>query len=633
MSSTKQVQDLLTQNSELKLEIARLQQRNQGTDIHGPSQPAPVPPRLPPPEIRNFEPVRRNIRLYSRGIFDLPSRHLPSHLQTDPDLEFSDLPLRSDCARLSRAYQVSIQNLFPILHWSAFSDEVDQIYLARSLEGTSREWIGLFFAVMACGTLQISTCLPGPMKGDSSGMIYFEKAAEALTPLPRDFSMMQAKTALLLSIYATESNMGSVGSIWAAVAVKIAQGLGLNFETEIWPVVDGEMRRRLWWSIYTWDRIISIQSNCPMLINEDDCDVPMPCSIEDRRIQSQGFVYPRMSQPPFTGYLAVIQVARLFSQLYQTLKSSTIAPQTLQLYDERFQAKSQLFPEAYQSISDAHLEPEALYPLLTLQMARFALSRRNLSPVCERTDRLDALRRCTSVGQDTSKYIARTLSTPSEKQELEKMWQTRVMQVASSTLCIHLWRCMLILCFGAEYKAALMCLDLSMAIGDVRKINAACGRNLGFFLERLIDRVRSGNGSHHQLEHDEEMLAYVSGDLQGRLEHSWAWAGSDVDALAITSPRTGQDAHGSDEPVQSTQLPRRPSTGSLEDGNKDWDGWVRVRQMMHTLMDEHDMMLAQPPSYYPPPHNPVKRVQLAPDTPGSPPSQSSSSRISIANII
>jgi hypothetical protein len=382
-----------------------------------------------------------------------------------------------------------------------------------------------------------------------------------------------------------------------------------------------------------------------MLINEDDCDVSMPSSLEDRYIQSHGFARPRASEPPFTGFIAVIQVVRLFSPLYQTLKSSTITPQTLQNYDEKLHSKLSLFPESYQPTSDAQLEPAALYPLLVLQLARFSLHRRNLSPVCRPAERSDALRRCTTVAQDTAKYISRTLHGPPGKQASEKSWQTRITQLASNTICIHLWRCILILCFRTDYEAALMCLHMSITIGDLRKINTACGKNITFFLERLMDRVRSGNGGHHQLEHDEEMLAYASGDLQGNLEHSWVWAGGSGFASRPTSPYTspgsGNHVHDTDEHMQGTNLPVRPSNAHFENETRDWDGWRRVEQMMHQLMEEHRARLAQRPSYYPPPHNPVKRVQLAPDAPSSPnktlvispPTQSGTSRISIANII
>src|SRR6185295_7115115 len=109
-------------------------------------------------------------------------------------------------------------------------------------------------------------------------------------------------------------------------------------------------------------------------------------------------------------------------------------------------------------------------------------------------DRSDALRRCMLVAKDTAKYISRTLHNPSGNQESDKSWQLRISQIVSHTTCLHLWRCILILCFRADYEAALMCLHACTAVGDGRKINIACGKNLIFFLERLIERARSGNG-------------------------------------------------------------------------------------------------------------------------------------------
>jgi hypothetical protein len=202
----------------------------------------------------NFDPVRKNIRVHSRGIFDLPSQLRWNNTPTPVASDFPEMPIRSDFAHLSRAYLDSIHESFPILHWPTFQHEVDQIYTARSFQGTSREWIGLFFAVLACGTLQTPTNSPGLLKGANNGTRYFEIATHALTPWPHELMTTHAKASLLLSIFATESNMKSAGSILLASAARIAQSLGLNSETESWPIDEGEMRRRLWWSIYAWDR-------------------------------------------------------------------------------------------------------------------------------------------------------------------------------------------------------------------------------------------------------------------------------------------------------------------------------------------------------------------------------------------
>jgi hypothetical protein len=325
----------------------------------------------------------------------------------------------------------------------------------------------------------------------------------------------------------------------------------------------------------------------------------------------------------------------LYTPLYQALRSSVILPQALQSFDEEFRAKAMLLPEAYRNGSQAALETTAITPLFTLLSAQFHLYRRNLTPACRLPERAEALSRCVSVAQETARYISRILYSP-PKPESDKPWQARVALVASTMACLHLWRCMLVLCFRGDYDAAIMCLHLSSAIGNTRRINIECGKNTAFFLEQLLGRVRSGNGSPQQLEQDEEMLAYLSADAQGSTEHSWVWASAN-----ITSPTSSQRSPLStdrpDEPMRDA-LPMRTMSTSPRDSVSMWDEWGRIEHMIRQLMEENRPRTA---TYYPAQHNPVKRVQLAPDTkastmPATPPpnpAPSSTSRISIANII
>ena len=158
----------------------------------------------------------------------------------------------------------------------------------------------------------------------------------------------------------------------------------------------------------------------------------------------------------------------------------------------------------------------------------------------------------------------------------------------------------------------------SVAIGTTRKINTACGKNIIFFLEQLAERVRRTDGRPYQVADDEELLAYASGDLQSSLEHSWAWAGA-----------TGRTTH-----ARGTSDPIRPHSNASDTGEGSWPGWGAVDYMLTTLMGSDKQFERNAPVYYPTPHNPMKRVQLAPDAPAvSSTTPSNASRISIANII
>jgi hypothetical protein len=211
------------------------------------------PARVQTPVMKNFDSVRRNIETHSHGIFDIPTHQQTNKSVEDVPSSAPELPPRADFAHHSRSYLDSMHVLFPILHWPTFEHEVDQVYIARSFHGMSREWISLFFAVMACGALQTSQISTGSPEAHDRGRRYFAIAAEALSLPSQDISMTHTRVALLLSIFASESNMKSVGAIWLASAVRFAQLLRLQTDTE-GTIFEQEMRRRLWWSLYTWER-------------------------------------------------------------------------------------------------------------------------------------------------------------------------------------------------------------------------------------------------------------------------------------------------------------------------------------------------------------------------------------------
>jgi hypothetical protein len=204
------------------------------------------PQRIAAPVIRNFDHVRENIRTYSKGIFITSTANIPTQSTSSM---LPELPPRADFARISRAYIDSVHEWYPTIHWPTFQRDVDDIYAAKSFEGATREWIGLFFAVLACGTLQsnASQFLP-------NGTAYFEAAMQGLTPWPRELTIEYAQAALLLSVYATEQNWRAVGSMWLGTATRAAQELNVHCSINSGSVIDSETRRRLWWAIYTRDR-------------------------------------------------------------------------------------------------------------------------------------------------------------------------------------------------------------------------------------------------------------------------------------------------------------------------------------------------------------------------------------------
>jgi len=209
-----------------------------------------MPLRINPPVMRNFDHVRENIVIYSQGIFNTTYNHDSKSIRCGPTVP--ELPPRDEFARLSRSYLASIHEWYPIVHWPTVQHESNKIYTSGSLEGVSKEWAGLFFAILACGCLQGSGLQHGPASAE--GKAFFEVAAELLTPWPYEFAIEHVQAAFLLSFFATENNWRSVGSMWLSSAVRAAQELSIHCDSKAGSAVDVEVRRRLWWALYVRDR-------------------------------------------------------------------------------------------------------------------------------------------------------------------------------------------------------------------------------------------------------------------------------------------------------------------------------------------------------------------------------------------
>ncbi|OBT66795.1 hypothetical protein VE03_03992 [Pseudogymnoascus sp. 23342-1-I1] len=85
--------------------------------------------------------------------------------------------------------------------------------------------------------------------------------------------------ALLGSFYLYHGRPRSSFSILGA-ATKTAQAMDLHRDSETrWTFEDIEERKRVWWTVYTWDRFATITYGRPLSINDRDCNVQMPSEI------------------------------------------------------------------------------------------------------------------------------------------------------------------------------------------------------------------------------------------------------------------------------------------------------------------------------------------------------------------
>ena len=360
------------------------------------------------------------------------------------------------------------------------------------------------------------------------------------------------------------------------------------------------------------------------MINDNDCEVGFPSPVNER--------YPSTDDERIRGsesrgpLLPTLQVIRATSQLIKALRASTLTPSVLHSFDSVFGECVAAFPTHHQVRSDGYLEPYSLPPLFFLQNARLILHRHNLGVMSPPEARFAAIHHCVAVAQDTARLLSRCMQNPPEtlrrpRTDSDK-WEVGLASAASTFFCTHIWRCTLFLCFRGAYDAALLCARASAVIGDARPINIACGKYLEFFLRRMTSKLQHGEGVH--LDTDEEMIAYVSADLQGSVESSWVWQGAENDnqlsqrfkhSVSTDPAITGSNVHGA--AIQG------------EDGG--WTGWDRILEILEQLIREQQQLIS--PEFPPRMQQDPAQTTSSRNPSSLQDSPISSNRISIASII
>lgn len=159
------------------------------------------------------------------------------------------LPCSSLSEQLLRAYHEGVHQHLPILHWPHFHEEFWEFHLDPSSPTVSRTSSSLFFAVLGCGAahLQCPTFY-------SLGQDLMTEATKNINTYSDDHDITLALVAFLNSVFWLEMNRRTAAWMWLGSAIRMAQDLGLHIQGGSWSLIDGEMRKRIWYSFYVWDR-------------------------------------------------------------------------------------------------------------------------------------------------------------------------------------------------------------------------------------------------------------------------------------------------------------------------------------------------------------------------------------------
>ena len=235
------------------------------------------------------------------AISSLPTPFFEGLAQSLGDDELFSLPSRFVADELVDAYFRFSHPLNTYLHEGSFRDRYERLWLGSNLGGVEATennlaWFGLVNLVFTFGSNHVQV-----VNRVTINCSRFFRRAKTLvfSSLFQAGNIDIVQSLLLIGQYLHSSLELEHAWIVIGLAIRLAQGLGLhlhvgNFTTS---VVEQEVRKRVWWGCFVFDRILSMKVGRPPTIHDgSDITIEAPLAIDDEYLDGASEQPP--AQPP-----------------------------------------------------------------------------------------------------------------------------------------------------------------------------------------------------------------------------------------------------------------------------------------------------------------------------------------------
>ncbi|KAF5263366.1 hypothetical protein FOXYS1_5880 [Fusarium oxysporum] len=194
------------------------------------------------------------------------------------------LPPRDTAMQLCEAYFSAINLQHPILHQHRFYDYLDMAYDEESQDPAAHFQV---FMVLAIGSAVLSARTRARIPAES----YCLSALQYLDELNVENSLKGIQCLVLLLIFTIHSPCVRL-NVWYlnyhCIAALVDQGLQRNISMgPEYSLFNQEMRARIFWVIYSFDRIIATMMGRPIGLRDEGCELRMPLGLSDEQLVSQ----------------------------------------------------------------------------------------------------------------------------------------------------------------------------------------------------------------------------------------------------------------------------------------------------------------------------------------------------------
>ncbi|OQV05070.1 Fungal specific transcription factor domain-containing protein [Cladophialophora immunda] len=200
-----------------------------------------------------------------------------------------DLPPVALASQLVDLFFEHVYPLYPFVHRPSFMQRLNETY-----SGGQRDidvpWQATLNLIFAFGSDYLDLSLAETYTMSQS---FLQHATELILSVCFDTTTLEVVQALLLLSCHLQSNM-QYQRVWTSIGTlyRVAQSLGLHMDPGSWRIspIEKEIRRRIWWGIYSLDRFTSLKCGRPPSINIESLPVEAPAVVQDEQITETGIM-------------------------------------------------------------------------------------------------------------------------------------------------------------------------------------------------------------------------------------------------------------------------------------------------------------------------------------------------------
>ncbi|RFU26329.1 hypothetical protein B7463_g10002, partial [Scytalidium lignicola] len=235
------------------------------------------------------------------------------------------LPPFHEAIILVEAFFDATQWQYPFLHKPSFLSSLKLVYSIEDRTRTSNSDIStelgiLYFQIFMVLAVGASSML-GKLEVAIEAGNYFASAMQYSDMALYKVSLRTTQNHLLLAMYAM-FNPGSDINIWFINYLLMASCIDLGFHRDISsrhrdsqlerddsPILEDEIRKRVFWSCYALDRNIGTALGRPLGIRDEACDVELPIDIDDEALESANSSISYPGQSSISSAIHLFQLA------------------------------------------------------------------------------------------------------------------------------------------------------------------------------------------------------------------------------------------------------------------------------------------------------------------------------------